>query len=275
MGSMLGSEVSSVTLSVALWADRHEHVGDSGQGFYVATRLGDFVAAPLQQGGEEEGDLPATYAETVKEEEEDTKEQECQAAGEASQAVASTTSTKSGEDTKQSKSDKSSESDYSSTEHSNDDSISMYDGATIQVADGDMSVELTAVSLDAVSNTPITEQKPPNATNTQVDSHKHNQTTIEEDILYSLVPECGIPIVPVIAKISKKKSKGMLLPWHSTRSMEYYRSGHRSARSSHGSSYRRSSSDAGSVGGRYPGLSTQRSSDTGIFFHSSVHTFRG
>merc|ERR1712086_891650 len=45
------STVSSITLSRALSVDKHEH---SGQGFYVATRLGDYVEVPYELSREEE-----------------------------------------------------------------------------------------------------------------------------------------------------------------------------------------------------------------------------
>jgi hypothetical protein len=76
---------------------------------------------------------------------------------------------------------------------------------------------------------------------------------VESDILNMLIPECGVPIPSVMSKMGKQKSKGgMLLPWHSTRSIQNYQYG----------------------GGRRKKRSNM-SSTSSLFSISSVHTFRG
>ena len=76
---------------------------------------------------------------------------------------------------------------------------------------------------------------------------------VETDILNMLIPECGVPIPSVMSKMGKQRSKGgMLLPWHSTRSIQNYQYG----------------------GGRRKKKNTM-SSNSSLFSISSVHTFRG
>ena len=76
---------------------------------------------------------------------------------------------------------------------------------------------------------------------------------VESDILNMLIPECGVPIPSVMSKMGKQRSKGgMLLPWHSTRSIQNYQYG----------------------GGRRKKRNTM-SSNSSLFSISSVHTFRG
>eukprot|EP00956_Cyclotella_meneghiniana_P002684 scaffold3165_cov62-Cyclotella_meneghiniana.AAC.6 len=75
---------------------------------------------------------------------------------------------------------------------------------------------------------------------------------VEADILNMLIPECGVPIPSVMSKMGKQRSKGgMLLPWHSTRSIQNYRYG----------------------GGRRK-KKNNMSSNNSLFSISSVHTFR-
>jgi hypothetical protein len=75
---------------------------------------------------------------------------------------------------------------------------------------------------------------------------------VESDILNMLIPECGVPIPGVMSKMGKQRSKGgMLLPWHSTRSIQNYQYG----------------------GGRRKKRNV--ASNSSLFSISSVHTFRG
>ncbi len=188
------STVSSVTLSRALDEDleRHEH---HTRGFYVATRLGDFVedviVPPLA-----EDDVPGAE------------------------------------------------------EYINDDGYGVAAirdvGETNDLADDgtDLSSEGGAVSSNvATKKTPRQQIASP-----VLDA-------IGSDIL-DLMPECGVPIPAVMAQAGTIRARstskgGMLLPWHSARSIQNYQ-GRRGA-------------------GKKGGDSSSRS----IFSISSVHSFRG
>jgi hypothetical protein len=101
-----------------------------------------------------------------------------------------------------------------------------------------------AAAEDVLSDAPAT------ATKLVAESNER----VESDILNMLIPECGVPIPSVMTKMGKQKSKGgMLLPWHSTRSIQnyqYYGGGRRRKRNT-------------------------MSSNNSLFSISSVHTFRG
>ena len=187
----LMSTVSSVTLSHALSVERHDH---SDQGFYVATRLGDFVAVP-----NERGDPGAAAALNV-----DPNE---------------------------------GEEDVQNTDNRTDGKFDVNSETSPNSAEG----------KDALSNTAVT--------STNVASGAED---FESDILSALVPECGVPIPSVMAKVGGSKSRssrgGMLLPWHSTRSIQNY----------HGRRGGKKKRDGGNT-----------SSSASIFSMSSVHTFRG
>ncbi len=203
--SSLASTVSSVTLSHALSVDRHEH----NQGFYVATRLGDYVEVPNDDAG---------VGDEVDEKDECDKK-------DIGRDHAEKDTTKSEEDT-----------------FGDSTSKSPHDNST--VSDNAISIDSPGGDIDAVSSTPAV------ATSAQVATTSEG---IETDILNMLIPECGVPIPSVMAKMGKQKSKGgMLLPWHSTRSIQNYQYGGRKKRS-----------------GR------NHSSNSSIFSISSVHTFRG
>ncbi|KAL7477757.1 hypothetical protein ACHAW6_003553, partial [Cyclotella cf. meneghiniana] len=202
------STVSSVTLSHALFVDRHDH---SGQGFYVATRLGDYVEVP--------NDEPIVV-ETVKEDEDSCEEER-----DVNEIVQKEQSdNKTDNDTTESTDDT-----------SNNPSVSSPGAATDAV--------------DASSNIPAAV-----GTSSTKQISQSNEG-MESDILNMLIPECGVPIPSVMAKMGKQKSKGgMLLPWHSTRSIQNYQYGGGRRRKKN-MSYRRG--------------------DSSIFSISSVHTFRG
>ncbi|KAL3786598.1 hypothetical protein HJC23_008194 [Cyclotella cryptica] len=202
------STVSSVTLSHALFVDRHDH---SGQGFYVATRLGDYVEVP--------NDEPIVV-ETVKEDEDSCVEERDV-----------------NEIYQKQKSDAKTDNDTTGSleDASNNPSVSSPGAATDVV--------------DAASNTPAA------AGTSSTKQIAQSNEGMESDILNMLIPECGVPIPSVMAKMGKQKSKGgMLLPWHSTRSIQNYQYG----------------------GGRRKKKNmTYRRGDSSIFSISSVHTFRG
>jgi hypothetical protein len=102
-----------------------------------------------------------------------------------------------------------------------------------------------ATDMEVSSNNPV-----PASASKQV--AKSSNEDVESDILNMLIPECGVPIPSVMAKMGSKKSKaGLLIPWHSTRSIQNYQYG----------------------GGRRK-KKTGRS-DSSLFSISSVHTFRG
>ncbi|KAL7548604.1 hypothetical protein ACHAWF_011882 [Thalassiosira exigua] len=80
---------------------------------------------------------------------------------------------------------------------------------------------------------------------------------VEADLISALVPECGVPIPSVMAKAGRKaRSKGVLLPWHSTRSIQNY----------HGRRGKKKGSSS---------THSSRSRERSIFSTASVHTFRG
>jgi hypothetical protein len=202
------STVSSVTLSHALFVDRHDH---SGQGFYVATRLGDYVEVPHDE---------PIVVETVKEDD-DSREEERDV----------------NEMDQNEKSDINTDNDTteSTDDTSNNPSVSSPGAATDVV---DVSSNIPAAG--GISSTKQISQ---------------SNEGMESDILNMLIPECGVPIPSVMAKMGKQKSKGgMLLPWHSTRSIQNYQYGG-GRRKKNNMSYRRG--------------------DSSIFSISSVHTFRG
>jgi hypothetical protein len=83
-------------------------------------------------------------------------------------------------------------------------------------------------------------------------------TTTEDmaaDLIAAIVPECGVPIPSVMAKVGstrrrKSSNTGLLLPWHSSRSIQNY---HR----------------------KKGGKQQQQPANNSLFSISSVHTFRG
>lgn len=109
-------------------------------------------------------------------------------------------------------------------------------------------------SMENTSNDPgagedVLSDAPAAATKAIAESNER----VESDILNMLIPECGVPIPSVMSKMGKQRSKGgMLLPWHSTRSIQNYQYG----------------------GGRRKKRSNM-SSTSSLFSISSVHTFRG
>ena len=206
--SSMISTVSSVTLSRALSAERQDH---SGQGFYVATRLGDFVEVPNEQPDESSDIDESAGSKPIKEEEEEEE-------------VSSNQNGNAGTDTDTKSDTKSAGEDYS--HYSTDGEI-------------DLMSDATAPGSKAAAN--------------QIS--KAIAEDIESDILSTLVPECGVPIPSVMAKVGTTRSKsrgGMLLPWHSTRSIQNYQ-GRR---------------------GKKKGSSSLYSSRS-LFSISSVHSFRG
>ncbi len=206
-------------ISKALSVDKHEH---SGQGFYVATRLGDFnneipesvnVESPPRANSAEADDVFKTgedYGDDEEEEEETTT------------------------DTKSCHTNKSLTNKSSGTDE-----------------------ETEAVSDVAAAGSKRTMQI---ASSTAED--------IQSDILSALVPECGVPIPSVMAKVGSSRARalskgGMLLPWHSTRSIQNYQHhGRRGKKKGQGSSV-------------YSSSRSRDGSSQSIFSISSVHTFRG
>jgi len=138
-----------------------------------------------------------------------------------------------------------------------------------------VSVELTtgATSADTVASDAAASDAAAAATvsseNDALDTQVDTPTDIViNEIIDLFVPECGIPIVPIptiVAKtIKPRKSRGgMLMPWHSTRSIGHY---HTSTRGSGG--------HGAGKGGR--SKSSQNSTKTIMRSTiSSVHSFRG
>lgn len=218
----MSSGMSSVTLSRALSVDRHDH---SGQGFYVATRLGDFVEVPNGLNGEIDAPM-------LEESEEDIFLDDVEAEDTDADATTLQTDLQSGGDI------------------TNEDSTKIVDDEIDLVSDITAPVAVAGKVEEQIA--------PPRGS-----AHKD----VESDLIAALVPECGVPIPSVVAKVSTSSSKrvrsgkgGMLLPWHSTRSIQNY----------HG---RRGSSKKNHKGGSNSSLySTGRS---GMFSIGSVHTFRG
>ena len=214
--------------------DRHEHLG---QGFYVATRLGDFVSAPVET---------HLGKEVIVDDEKGGRNAEVEAKGDPGMKAEGNVS---GVLSNPNDDRDCQVSGGSSNETTLDDSV--------DVSQGSACVKLTAAELDAVSSTSVAsmgDTTAPASNNNRMASSED----IESDILSAVIPECGVPIPSVMAKIGKRRSKGgMLLPWHSTRSIQNYHYGGR--RKSRGSQ----------------GLHSSRSREGSIFSISSVHTFRG
>jgi len=274
------STVSSVTLSCALSVDKHVH---SDQGFYVATRLGDFVEVPNEgSDGEEDdendcygvvgdeamntmNDGPA-YFSTVYEGDEESASIEVEKSVDPHGIYSAALD----------------QLDVLGAMASVDDNVTMTtNGTTADISNKSAATteydEIDAISdcalgskghLENSSNNDSGQQKK-NAQDaaaakvaaTQIASAKADD--IESDILSALVPECGAAIPSVIARIGGSKAPGrskggMLLPWHSTRSIQNYQG-------------RRGKNKKGSNASLY----SSRSRDGSLFSIGSVHTFRG
>ena len=196
----LNSSVSSITFSQV---DQHEHE----QGYYVATKLGDFVHAPNEIDVREEVVVPPT-------------------------------------DTNLNTAEK-------------DDSP----------ANDTTTYETTATNSDEVSDTtaapPPPPPPPPNENDNnqkQVVETAEDMDDMASDLLAAIVPECGVPIQSVMAKVGASRRKpsntGLLLPWHSSRSIQ---------------NYRRHYGNQRKKGGRHQ----QQPANSSLFSIGSVHTFRG
>lgn len=197
------SAVSSVTLSKALSIDRHDH---SGQGMFVATRLGDYVEVPNK---EESDEAP------------EPDEEECPVAEDGP---------------------------TDATEGGND--IDVFS----ETAPGS-SGSRSGSAGDSVEKKAAAEKK------AVAQINKARADDVELSLIDALVPgACGagaaLPRIAAraVAPSASRGVGGVLLPWHSTRSIQNYQSGGRRSR------------------GR---RSTARSSDRSILSTSSVHTFRG
>mmetsp|Transcript_16493 Transcript_16493/g.27113 ORF Transcript_16493/g.27113 Transcript_16493/m.27113 type:complete len:580 (+) Transcript_16493:168-1907(+) len=191
----LNSSVSSITFSQV---DQHEH----DQGFFIATKLGDFVQVPnevdISEYDYDTLPLPADADANLK-----TAEEE---------------------------------------KHPTDQT-------------SPTSETITADNTDEVSNTTAAPEK------SKEDSQKQVGATSEDmasDLLASIVPECGVPIPSVMAKVGTRRRKssntGFLVPWHSSRSIQSYHFGNQRKN-----------------GGRQQ----RSSSNSSLFSIGSVHTFRG
>jgi hypothetical protein len=95
------------------------------------------------------------------------------------------------------------------------------------------------------------------------DNQKQVGATSEDmasDLIAAIVPECGVPIPSVMAKVGTRRRKssntGFLVPWHSSRSIQNYRFGYQRKKS-----------------GRQQ--QERSSSNSSLFSIGSVHTFRG
>lgn len=202
------STVSSVTLSRALSVDKHEH---SCQGFYVATRLGDFfsppeleVEVPNKSSKKEEGaendmkDEPSFLKTVYKENKEEfSVEVEMNVYADNTATGISNSDIKSGGDATTSSEDSSNKSN-------------------------------TCEHIDAVSNSPAE-----GSTEAKKNSTIKITSTAEDigsEIISSFVPDCGVPSPSIMAKVGSNNVRrigraprgGMLLPWHSTRSIQNY-----------------------------------------------------
>jgi len=227
----LTSTVSSVTLSHALSVDRHDH---SGQGFYVATRLGHFVDVPTVPDGVYDvsddvnvGDEP--FSSTTTPDDDVYKTEEVPQHDDLVE--------KTGEFTIDSTSGSFVRMNSESTNKS---------GGTDDSTDAVSDITAAAVAKDDVNN---------KKSDTQVSSSTGN--SLESELLATLVPECGVPIPSVMAKVGTARARssskgGMLLPWHSTRSIQNYQ-GRRGSKK----------------------LYSSRSREGNLYSISSVHTFRG
>mmetsp|Transcript_9882 Transcript_9882/g.15258 ORF Transcript_9882/g.15258 Transcript_9882/m.15258 type:complete len:584 (+) Transcript_9882:1-1752(+) len=191
----LNSTVSSITFS---HVDQHEH----DQGFFIATKLGDFVHVPNEVDISEQhydGDtLPADADANLKTAEEEKF------------PINQTTSTT---DTN------------------------------------------TADNTDEVSNATAAPETSKDDAQKQVGATSEDMAS---DLIASIVPECGVPIPSVMAKVGTRRRKssntGFLVPWHSSRSIQNYHFGNQRKK-----------------GGRQQ----RSSSNSSLFSIGSVHTFRG
>lgn len=191
----LNSSVSSITFSQV---DQHEH----DQGFFIATKLGDFVQVPNEVDISEQqydGDtLPLSAGAILK-----TAEEEKYPADQTSP---------------------------------NSDTI-------------------TADNTEEVSNTTASPDKSKEVDQKQVGATAED---MKSDLIASIVPECGVPIPSVMAKVGTRRRKssntGFLVPWHSSRSIQNYNFGNQRKK-----------------GGRQQ----RNSSNSSLFSIGSVHTFRG
>jgi len=228
----LTSTVSSVTLSHALSVDRHDH---SGQGFYVATRLGNFVDVPTVPDGVyvsndvNVGDEPFSSTTTPDDGDGVYKTEEVPQHDDLVE--------KTGEFTIDSTSGSFVRMNSESTNKS---------GGTDDSTDAVSDITAAAVAKDDINN---------KKSDTQVSSSTGN--SLESELLATLVPECGVPIPSVMAKVGTARARssskgGMLLPWHSTRSIQNYQ-GRRGSKK----------------------LYSSRSREGNLYSISSVHTFRG
>jgi len=189
----LNSSVSSITFS---HVDQHEHE----QGFFIATKLGDFVQVP---------------------EEVDISEQQYD--GEELQADANLKTAE--------------EEEF----------------PTSQIIPTNDTV--TTDNTDEVSDTTAA------PSTSEEDNQKQVGATAEDmasDLIASIVPECGVPIPSVMAKVATRRRKssntGFLVPWHSSRSIQNYHFGNQRKKS---------------------GRQQRNSSNSSLFSIGSVHTFRG
>lgn len=217
----LTSTCSSVTLSHALSADRHNH---SGHGFYVATRLGDFVEVPT--GSPTGGDVNNMN---------DVEDEVPFPAADAEYKSEDTHVEMAGEFTVDSSMGDSSTSRSSGTD---DNEIDVLSDGTAIAGKADVNNKKSATQVSST----IAED-------------------VAADILSTLVPECGVPSPSVMAKVGTTRPRssrgGMLLPWHSTRSIQNYQ-GRRGSKKK----------------GKNP-MQSARSSPSSLYSISSVHTFRG
>jgi len=259
----LPSTVSSVTLSQALSFERHEH---DMQGFYVATRLGNFVEVPTGNDGSLENgdghDEPQFLTEeaaaravnnsafkTVYEEGEVSLfDGDKRTVGDEATADTDT------------KSDTVKSTGTRSDNTTSEDSSGSFKSAT---TDDDAVSDMAMAAAESSKNS--NNKQPKNTTQTIAASTAED---IGSDILSALVPECGVPIPSVMAKVGSTSNRrrkasrgGMLLPWHSTRSIQNYQHSRRGSKSK---------------GGLYSSSSRSREGGSpSIFSIASVHTFRG
>ena len=221
------SNCSSVTLSRALGddLDRHEH---HDGGFYVATRLGDFVedVPPIKKppppiiGQNFEDNDDVNYCED-------------------SYGVTAIGDVDEENDLVDNNKNNAEEDDFF-------DSNSNNKGESADILDDILSDGGVANGYNGGSVAKV-----------KVAGH-HINIEMSSDIL-DLLPECGVPIPSVTAKAgvirrlsNTRRQGGMLLPWHSTRSIQNYR---------------------GRKGG--PKNGADGNSNRSLFSISSVHSFRG
>mmetsp|Transcript_19472 Transcript_19472/g.40792 ORF Transcript_19472/g.40792 Transcript_19472/m.40792 type:complete len:759 (-) Transcript_19472:224-2500(-) len=228
------SNVSSVTLSQALSVERHEH---EDQGFYVATRLGDFVAAPPESGAADKTEKEIGEKEAKMHSEAKIQEEEEMGLNKGAEKE---TENDDGEKDTMKECDSGT---YPLTNVTNDTDNSSNESHALKVMDNSNSV-------DGASNTSTASIAGSTQGNDKDSANPISQTVTEKDIIETVIPECGV--VPTVVAAATQRSMGMLLPWHSTRSIDYYRYGGRGGRRKRGASGPRS-----------------------ILSHSSIHTFRG